>query len=592
MLASVEALIHNASHLKDYFGNGPFYVPLGSLESYETALDAALQNLKDIEPAYQGYQADLNNMANERNHLQVSLKHGKDMTKEIDKQIDNTRSELKKVSADAAALDYSANQKKEVLADAMHDFSKAITDQLNFPSADDSINALGSLAFFPEGSTSHDHNTNVTTTTNPAFQQMSMVASVVGDLGKSTFSMVTTDSGEEVDKSLIVQKLDVFSRDMDSLAEGYKVSAYGINFDDKDAYKLMITQQDFDRVCDDFYHTLDDARHAREAMDDYVNEVKARNDAILMYNEGVSRWYDLQGKKAMVETQIKQCEGQLADASQPFLADMTLFMENLYNHAKDQCINLLYNASRALTLWSLKDYDAFYETLGLSDRLAINSSVIESGRTDIIVKRMTDIALPKQPFCTGCGESGTGIIKIFDSTNAPDLIASLKAAREEDSGHKVYTIEFPLAPVTYATSRDESPFAGLANIRLVKIRCWIHGMKTEDGVHEINITRSGDDSFVAADDTQGNVTTFQHAPFPRVFKYDASQGEGNPDAISIDGCLLDKDEPLKSYTPIGPFTRKWRISVHEKNHKGLDMSGVDKVTMEFHGKAVGFTADI
>ena len=106
----------------------------------------------------------------------------------------------------------------------------------------------------------------------------------------------------------------------------------------------------------------------------------------------------------------------------------------------------------------------------------------------------------------------SGLIVTLTEQSHPEFITSLR-----DEGSAWFEL-----PTT------EESFGGMANVRVTRVRAWIHGLKTDNNIHVVTITHCGPETIVT---TENKPTRFQHDPVTVTFRYDASKGMGNPRAI-------------------------------------------------------------
>lgn len=104
----------------------------------------------------------------------------------------------------------------------------------------------------------------------------------------------------------------------------------------------------------------------------------------------------------------------------------------------------------------------------------------------------------------------------------------------------------------------------------------LQGECSARGVHE----------FVRRD---GKVVVLTSSSVRRSFSYEYIQQE-NRSILNIkqDGTVTDTKERMARYAPLSPFTW-WRIELDPILNKGLDVSNLTAVEMEFHGSSYPFS---
>ena len=117
----------------------------------------------------------------------------------------------------------------------------------------------------------------------------------------------------------------------------------------------------------------------------------------------------------------------------------------------------------------------------------------------------------------------------------------------------------------------------MSDVRLTRVRCFLPGAKTADGLLHITLTHMGDEALV---DPRKKQMEFSHSTIPVDFKYQLRSGRydvaGTRDGII--GKLKDREQ----YSLVGPFTT-WQIVINKEYNPGLDLSGVFDAYMEFEG---------
>jgi hypothetical protein len=140
---------------------------------------------------------------------------------------------------------------------------------------------------------------------------------------------------------------------------------------------------------------------------------------------------------------------------------------------------------------------------------------------------------------------------------------------EEESAFRVI-VTLPLCK--QETEKADSPFAGMADVRLTHVRLFLEGAKTTDGVLAIGIEHMGSETVVdMRDETHG----FVHNAIDVTFQYEPATGK-----IHSDGIIADAVQD--TYALPGPFAM-WQISVSKVSNDALDLSGVTKAWFEFSG---------
>ena len=315
-------------------------------------------------------------------------------------------------------------------------------------------------------------------------------------------------------------------------------------------------------------------------MDDYIRKINYRNAKIDEYNALWGRLGDLQGQLSKLNADKDATAIELARSEQPGLPRRVAAFDNLYNRVRDTNLKSLYSMGRAYSFWALKSYDELTKVCKLFDPDSIDHATLSAAMTQIEEDCATEIegckSSLRQAALPDVGadlNEATGIIVTLTKESHPGFIELLKTKG---------VAQFELPPT-------HPSFGGKANVRVTRVRAWIHGMKTADNLHDVIITHCGPETIITTDKKP---IGFEHDRVTVMFRYDASKGLENPRAIfeghggTHDGIILEEN-----YAPIGPFTT-WRLAIPEDNNKGLDRKGIDKVVMEFHVIAQNLAKDI
>lgn len=114
----------------------------------------------------------------------------------------------------------------------------------------------------------------------------------------------------------------------------------------------------------------------------------------------------------------------------------------------------------------------------------------------------------------------------------------------------------------------------------MKIRVWLVGVKSTDNTIQVDIINEGSEDIV---NRKGMTYSFTHDHIATKFIYSS---ENNAGKIIEDGDVGMKDDD-SLYAQIGPFAN-WRLKVDARYNKGLDLSELSDVRIEFHGMNYSF----
>jgi hypothetical protein len=326
-------------------------------------------------------------------------------------------------------------------------------------------------------------------------------------------------------------------------------------------------------------------------MDDYVAAIQTRNSYLVAYNTLVAEYLSATGEIRTTNAQIAIAEALRASSAQPDLNAKGAFLLALYNRTRDRCLRYCYLASHSYYFWTLEPDTSFYQTLKLGTPNNIDYNLLTTVREDLYEKRTTHItsalANSVQPFPPKDADyAGTGARVVFESSAYPKVFAALKR-----DGRASFSISIPAKGDTI----KQNPFVAVCDVRLTKVRVWVLGASSNDGMCHVRIRQKGEEVIQKRD---GTLVSFSHEPVTIRFVYDASKVRWNaqrryvenPDEVlkvgGTDGNLGFSEaqgNAGSAYLPlIGPFA-DWEIELADEAHDGLNRSGISAVCMEFHG---------
>ena len=381
----------------------------------------------------------------------------------------------------------------------------------------------------------------------------------------------------------LVKQVDVLGANVATLEEGYTVGQGVITESDPNAYKLLAKQADFDAAVKP-YLGMSPVQAAVDAVHEYSRLVQQRNADIMKFNANVVQLASLQAQIDQNDAQSAQVASLRTQASNPVLAPLTTFLARVYQDARSQVIMTLYMAARSFAFWSLKsDYSAFTTFVGLTDPSGINAQTLNAASQHIL----SDLSRVIETFGTNVQEfppsepeaPSQGLLLKLTAKEHPALFAVFKT-RNVDGVHE---LAFTLPAALRNTPEANSPFYSKTNVRLRKARPWVTGATVAanpagKSVLTVEIIHGGDEDIV---DPNNKVSHFSHEPIVKNFQFDTKTRVISQDA--------DFDQPGHEthYAAPGPFT-KWKVRIDPDYNTGLDMSGLESLTIEFCGTNYAF----
>lgn len=403
-------------------------------------------------------------------------------------------------------------------------------------------------------------------------------------LGTTALTTVEASDGTSQSKSAIVHQLDVLGRSVQSTQEAYKVASSGIiTLNDPDAYKLLGTQSDLDSLFQS-YEAVDGATDAEDALDDYVKTVLDRNDKVLDYNTTLGQMAATQAAIDDLQQKAAQGEAALAAASVPVL---DAYVQRLYDRAQQRCVGQLYLAARAYRFWTLDTAtDVLADTFSGPNPGSVTPQDVVDALSTLREKAVAAVA----------GQVGVlrprtdPVVVVVDRASLGTVFAKDRGT-DRDGNPRAHFVEVRLTAASGATTAQQSPFHGMADIRLDEVRCWLTGLDDaagSSGTLQVHLTHLGKEQLAHP---SGKLVDVEHDPVERVFEYRPGAEAGTAAAIETRAQFWE-DTPkgqLPSITPVGPFGT-WRIGLRPQDlAKDVDWSALTQIRLEFFVRYQGFS---
>ena len=534
----------------NYFGRPSNFAPVGSLKYWQDQTQDALKDLKWFEPIYQQF-SDLSNASQDRiAEVKTTLSASKGRVSALKVRSNEL---IKALPAKADLISNTDLRASDAGAKVLADLSKlasAIQSACGLKPAD-FISALGSIAFM-QGQT---------------FNKVALATGQVGKLTDSAINKVVADDGTKVEKSYLVNKVLVAGKDFADLKEGFQMASHLISVNDPNATKLIHEKRTIDALLNKIA-SWKTAKATRQALDEYLQLVNARNHAILDYNALVRRILKIENDIHSEMQREKELQSNIADVD-PELQQTVNYMADVYKVIKSNYVNSLYSSMRAAAFWSVD------ETLSLD---AVVGTGADPRQLDMVTATQwqtnaNKILQARHAALGGSVQDFSGISLILDGGNLGDAFNGLITGNHT-------SIQFSMQPVSKSTKASESPFAGLADVRVKNVRVWLHGATTGDGECQVTAHHLGQEILVSHNDQPMDVS---HEPRSVVFRYEVAFPK-NVKKISVDGDILKADE---SYAPVGPFA-DWIIDLNPSYNVSLDLSKLKSIELEFSGTARSF----
>lgn len=622
-------MLTNYNRGLDYYGKTPRFTPILSLDTYLTALASSLSTLKDIEEKAELYFDALRDQKDATNDLQAAVNQTNKALALLNVRRDKILESLSETSAEISNLDSEQKAAKKGLKQELDNMKFEVKKAFGL-TPETFLNCLFQLSFINvhEPANALDMGTRLGLAGGMGLVQAgAMATSQLGLMIKEAKENVLNSSGERINQKLLLDQIETIADDADLQAEFTKRES-GILGKEGSA-RLLVDLAKFRDLCKQFYG-LGNARTVREKLDGYIDTITKRNRYIDYYNLLVGGLLDLSAEINRLKLQRTAVQGAIATKIKPGLPAMATFVSGLHERAKAVCVSDLYHAYRAYAFWALEPYSGFYDKIGRNpdglNYVQLNIAKNELSN-DIVNALGNNYRTPNHFPASEENESSFGRIVVLTKKSHPDFFADLW-----DSGEAEFELEpanqrsmvpkssFAPTDVAWSFERPEfdvtqrNPFAGMADVRLTKVRIWLVG-KESSLDHKVVLTHLGREQFRAPNDKcyPERVDTRQidqdkrqpeyilHEPVSIPFNYNAKGLRYNERTFAFTpgklfgGVVGAQDGDLgfpKSgivdlpaagkYAPIGPFAR-WRIEVPQNLNPALKLSDVHAVVIDFHG---------
>ncbi len=613
----------------DYYGKTPRFAPILSLDTYLTALDGSLRPLKDIEKKTKLYFDAIRADRDATNDLQAALNQTDKALALLNVRKENFRKELSETTGTINKLDSEQNALKQDLKQELETFKDEVKAAFGL-TPDTFFNCLFQLSFINvhEPANALDTGAGLGLAGKMGLAQAgAMGASQLGLMIKEANENVINGFGERINKKLLLDQVETIAAGADLNAEFAKRED-GILSTEGSA-RLLVDLAQFREVCKQFYG-LGNARTIREDLDGYIDTITKRNRHIDYYNLLLVGLVDLTGEIGRLTLQQSAVQGAIADNAKPGLPAMATFVSGLYERSKAVCVSDFYDAYRAYAFWALQPYSGFYDKIGRTPG-AINFDQLSAAQSELkndVLKALgNNYRTPNHFPASEENESSIGRVVVLTKKTHPDFFADLRSSREaefelEPATKSSVVPKSSFAPTDAAwcyerpefTAAARNPFAGMADVRLTKVRVWLVG-KANTLDHKVILTHLGSEQFRTPDDKpypervdpaekdqdERTPEYIFHEPVSIPFNYNAKglRYDERTSAFTpgqlFHGVVGSQDGDLgfpKSgisdlpaagkYAPIGPFGR-WRVEVPENLNPSLKLADLHAVVIDFHG---------
>lgn len=540
----------------NYFGQSASFVPMGSMDYWTTQTTQALKALQTFEPLYQAY-VDLDKDQTARlAGLKQSVSDSTARVFDLQKELTGLFPKLQPHVDTIDSLDRDIAAQSNDVMTSFSDLQAAVQTAFGL-SWKDAFSAIGSLAFL-QGSD---------------LNKRALVAGKALELGDEAFTDIVADDGTKINKNLMVSKLLTEGQDFSTLPEGFSMVAHQISLGDPNGVKLLHEKQDIDTLLDKIA-SWDQAQEVRAALDEYVSKVSARNQAVLDYNSVVRRLLQIETDIHTEQRHVEELQGAQGEID-PDLTHAVNYMSFVYKSICAAFVRNLFMCVRSAAFWSLDRSLSLQAVTGSPvDPHQMNSATAQGWQT-----RATKLLSDAHETLGGAPQKLDNIVYRLDQKNAGEFWNEFKL-------RKRHVLNFSIPAASKEMSVKQSPFAGWADVRTLKVAVRLNGAKYQtdgtgaDTIH-VGLKHLGHETLAT---TSGELVSVAHAPRMIGFEYQVDSATGVM-TLNTKGNNLESGEG--DYAPIGPFAN-WTLTIDPKLNSGLNLKALTSIDLIFSGQAREF----
>jgi hypothetical protein len=587
---------------RDWFGNGPGYVPSVSVGRLNQDLTRQLQVLNDLETLNNEYIQALIHQKGTSGTIQNALSAGGAQLAAVAAEFTETRGKLEEEAEKIKQADNERKAAREPLEKALVNFSAKVQESFG-PSAETLFNALSQLSF--------------TSPQNPAGAAL-MGVSQIGTVLNEGMKNILDDTGRPIEKGYVLGEVKRLSSpditlDLRHYADG--------RFAEEPIYSALVEYDKIKQLIQRFASNTGGAQTAIDQINKVIDLVLERNRHVDFYNSLLLKVVELNTLERRLKLRQQISRDSLSRVN-PSLDQVTDFVSALYETSKQDCLKALYLLYRAQSFWSLQPLNGFHNLVGASPiglvhgQLNAAAGRLTSTLTDNLERiRRTPNRFPKK-------DDAVGVPVVLTREKHPFIFNDLIM---------LGSAEFRIAPATrrspnpgmweptaavsscdvWLDPNGPNPFHGRADVRLTKIRVWLVGFKTSSPLHIVRIDHLGSELFCApgnvlypqyrqksAGGASGEPGRVYHTGLQVPFIYSPdglrgpeAHGGFQPGKLDVDGAE-DGDLNFSAnvglglgmqdcYAAVGPFA-DWRLVVDDQN-TDASWDQLHTIVIDFHG---------
>ncbi|KJK65722.1 hypothetical protein P875_00022143 [Aspergillus parasiticus SU-1] len=422
------------------------------------------------------------------------------------------------------------------------------------------------------------------TSIKPSFSSLVDLSMFGYDAYKST-TVATDVQGNKFNKAYVIDQLATCGDTLLSLSTSYETRKdKTIAVDDPSCIKILTSVDNIKSILNQFKGSIEEQyrKELSDALDDYVDTILMRNDAILEYNAAIQLLFEAESDRQYYLAQAEKLGGEGIKVN-PDLPAIVFWLRKTEDSFRLSLMQHLNYEAAAIRFWGLLDDIPLLEPGSLPSYTYLQSSQAQLlSAFERSLERYATSVRTKWP-------TGNDVGLLYQLSN--DVVEQLKMRKPSASkpGQDIHTAVISLP-------EHAIPFAGRADIRLNQVRLWLFPVTLDasDGLGRkflsIQLIHTGNEMILDDDDTSYK---FTHDAVYIDFEYNVDNIKELPD---IQGAEVRGEQQIQgdhtmgtstgksAVAALGPFT-KWQVMIKTSNviNKGLNLDNLKEAHMEFWG---------
>ncbi len=512
----------------DFFGHYKNWVPILTLDSYQTRLSQLLALGKIIEDQFniyidekKGADQKIAAIDETRQKLRNDIQNDQNEIEELNNQIEQTDQAIQNLKTLLQKQNNIISEDKRLFTDEFREY----VEKQNECTFMETLTAISGIIQIGTG-----------------------VVNGIGVIsGAFTVAETATTAIKQFQNAIAI--IEKVNSTISSIQLGLdKVNKTRVKSQNKgDVGFVAVNRKDFDDFIKGYLGKINAAEELKKAVDHLFDMIDTLNQTICSYNSlYVTKnkvQADLDCKNSELEKVAAMRQEKLPD---PALPGYTLFMQNAYDNLKAVIVKKLYEENRAFEYWSLKSSNFSTSDLNMATLVTTHENLLK--KIDPVKSRSDSIY---EPF-----------------------------TQEIDIKADQYIMGFELLPLTkklvFNIPVNIKSFSNQYQVMAEKVKIELPDITTKDNVLTLQIIHPG--TGLQVPNNGGEPVHFVHLPRAVPYKIDYQ----NPHNTA-GGLIGDRDQ---GYTGLSPFTF-WTINFDLQGNEWLDLTIIKRVKLTFSGTFVG-----